>query len=315
MDCKRVEENLPFYFYEELPEEERAALEAHLKDCPRCAGAAAELGRLRAVLDQRPLRQPSPELLVQSRQDLEEALDREAQSWRAMVRSWLVVPPGVSALRATTALAILTVGFSLGWTLQQRSGARGPVAPAGSAPWIGADMNDLHISGISRVAPDPQTGGVRITLDAERRVTLEGSLDDPRIQQVLVTAVKSYDNPGIRRDTLDVLQGAVGNPAVRDALLYALVNDRNAGVRLEAMAAAREMRCGADLHRALLHAVEQDTNPGVRVLAVDVLTEHAAAENDQELLQALKRLAASEANSYVRMKCAKAVQGLERDEF
>ena len=36
-------------------------------------------------------------------------------------------------------------------------------------------------------------------MDAERRMTLEGSLDNPQIQRVLVYAVKSYDNPGIRR--------------------------------------------------------------------------------------------------------------------
>ncbi|MFQ5696547.1 MAG: anti-sigma factor family protein, partial [Terriglobia bacterium] len=99
MNCQTVQENLTLYFYEELGAEERAALEAHLGVCPACREAAAELGRLRAVLDQRPGREPSPELLVRCRQALEDALDREAGSWRAMVRGWFVVPPGVSALR------------------------------------------------------------------------------------------------------------------------------------------------------------------------------------------------------------------------
>src|SRR5207245_2301513 len=82
-------------------------------------------------------------------------------------------------------------------------------------------------------APDPKTGDVRITLNAERRVTLEGSLDDPQIQQLLVGAVKGYENAGIRRDTLDVLRARSDNPSVRAALLYVMRHDANPGVRLE----------------------------------------------------------------------------------
>ena len=172
----------------------------------------------------------------------------------------------------------------------------------------GPDLENMRISGISRVAPDPQTGGVKITMDAERRVTLEGSLDDPKIQQVLVYAVKNYDNPGIRRDTLDALRSHADNPNIRQALIYAMRHDPNAGVRLEALGAVCNMKPSDDVQRALLDALEHDTNPGVRVAAVDALIDRTDKDGcDASTAQALQHLASTDSNPYVRLKCANAV--------
>jgi hypothetical protein len=314
MSCKTVEDKLTFYLYDELEAGERAAVAAHLESCAACAAALRELERMRAVLDQRPRREPTPELLVRSREALDEALDREAESWRALVRSWFIVPPGVSALRATAALTILVLGFSLGWTLRTRAPAAPTGDGSGPAPWVGSDLSNMRISGISQVTPaDRQTGAgaVRITLDAQRRVTLEGSFDDPRIREVLLYAVKNYDNPGIRRDTLEVLGQSGDNPTVREALLYALRRDPNPGVRLEAAEALRELDWGPDLRYALLDALREDQNPGVRVAAVNVLVDHA----DEEVLPVLEQMAAGDPNTYVRLQCARALRERAREDF
>src|ERR1035437_1472040 len=123
-------------------------------------------------------------------------------------------------------LTLMICGFGLGWGLRPHA-ARLTDAPldANFAAATSPDPENMRINGISRVAPDPKTGGVRITLDAERRVSMEGSLENPQIQQVLVYAMKSYDNPGIRRDTLDALRAHINNPNIRQALLYALRHD------------------------------------------------------------------------------------------
>lgn len=311
MDCKRVEENLPLYFYDELGGEPRAEMEAHLAACPRCAATAEELRRLSAALGARPVAEPSPDLLVRCRYELDEALDRESTGWRALVRSGFGLWPSGSPLQATAALAILLVGFSLGWAMRQQAAAPAPGQGNGAAPWMGADLSNMRINGISRVTPDPQTGEVHITLDAERRVTLEGSLDDARIQQVLLYAMKSYENPGIRRDTLEVLRQHGANPAVRAALLYALRNDPNDGVRLEVLQAVHELAWSPDMRGVLLEALVKDTNAGVRVSALNALLEHA----DAEVLPTLEQLANEDKNPYVRLKCANAVRELSRGEF
>ena len=176
---------------------------------------------------------------------------------------------------------------------------------------MGSDLSNLRISGISQVSPGPETGAVRITLDAERRVVLEGSFDDPRIREVLLYAVKNYDNPGIRRDTLEVLGQSGNNPTVREALLYALRRDPNPGVRLEAAQALQAVAWGADLRQALLDALREDQNPGVRVAAVNVLVEHA----DENVLPVLEQMAAGDPDTYVRLTCARALRERAREDF
>ncbi|HKZ53016.1 MAG TPA: HEAT repeat domain-containing protein [Candidatus Acidoferrales bacterium] len=310
MDCKTAEEKLALHLYDELTPAERAELDAHLAACTGCADAAAELNRLRTVLDQRPRPEPSPDLLVRCRFQLEEALDRETSGWRALVHGGFGLWPQGSALRVTAALAVLVVGFSLGWTLRQQTSLPGVAGPAPPA-WGSADLSNARISGISRVAPNPQTGAVRITLDAERQFTLEGSLEDPHIQEVLLYAVKSYDNPGIRRDTLEVLRSRGSDPVVRDTLLYALHNDPNDGVRLEVLQALHELAWTPQIRQAVLASLERDTNPGVRVAAINILAQHA----DEEVLPRLEQLAVEDRNPYVRLKCANAVREKARQEF
>jgi hypothetical protein len=307
MNCHEFEENLALYLYEELSPEQRAECEAHVAGCATCRAALEEVRRLHAVLGQRPAVQPSPELIVACRQALEEALDREQLGWQGLLREWFTALHLAPASGMALAVAVLVLGFGLGWTLRPRVGSV-PASPAGvvSSSLSGLDLSNLRISGISHVAPDPRTGEVRITMDAERRVTLEGSLDDPRIQQVLVYAVKSYDNAGIRRDTLDALRARSNNPTFRQALLYAMQHDKNVGMRLEALDAVRGLEWGPDLTQAFLDTVQHDANPGMRVAAIDVLARHA----DETVLPTLRRVASSDSCRYVRLKSTSAVMEL-----
>jgi len=311
MDCRNAEERLPLYLYDELAEAERAELDAHLAACAACAGALAELRRLHGALESRPRLEPSPDLLARCRLDFDEALDRETTGWRALIRSGFGLWPIGATFRVSTALAVLLVGFSMGWAVRQQTAPLRSPRAANINPWMGADLSGLRISGISRVTPDPQTGMVHITMDAERRLILEGSVDDPRIQQVLLYAVKNYENPGIRHDTLEVLRSRSTDPAIREALLYALRHDPNDGVRLEALQSIRELAWSPEVRAAILEALQKDTNPGVRITAINVLLEHA----DEAVMPALQEVAKRDSNPYVRMRCANAVRELSRGEF
>jgi hypothetical protein len=313
MNCDDLEKAIPLYLYEELTSEERVALEGHLTACGGCRARLEESRRLHRVLSECPQPEPTPELLVRSRQALDDALDREQLGWRGLLRGWMWNFGGAPAPRLAAVLTLVLLGFGLGWTLRPRAKSLEPVAPRQTAAsFFGTNPGDLRIRHISEVAPDPQSGGVRITLDAERRVTLEGSLDDPRIRQVLVDTMRGYDNPGIRRDTLEALRTHRDNPSVRAALLFAMRHDPNAGMRLEALGTVRGMECGQDVHQALLAALEHDANPGVRVAAVNALMEHAAEEGEDEtVMPVLAKLAASDQNPYVRLQCQAAVRKME----
>ena len=307
MECKDLQKRLLAYLYEELPSEERTVCDAHLAQCTRCQSELESTRRLHHLLSERSAEEPSPALLVECREALSSALDREPApgSLLARLRAWVSPLRPMPAFSAAGALTLLLFGFGLGWELRARARPAQPGSSNIAASSFG--LENFRINGISRVAPDPQTGEVRITLDAERRVTLQGSLDDPRIQQVLVYAVKSYDNAGIRRDTLDALRPRASNPNFRQALLYAMRQDRNPGVRLEALDAVRGLEWDADTRRAFLDLLEHDANPGLRIAAIDELVKHA----DQEVLAALGQLAAKDSSRFVRLKCATAVRDID----
>lgn len=308
MNCDQANQNLELYLYGELPAAEREALEAHLTECAACRANVERGRRLHSLATAYALPAPAPEVLVLCRQRLEAALDREQYGWRRLfsdARAALSNPSRVAA-----ALTVLVFGFGLGWTLRPRVAARtaipGRQVEASAAPDLG------NIGAISQISEDPETNKVRITVNSERRVTLEGSLDDPRIRQILVDAVKTYSNPGIRLDTLDALRQKTDNPSVEDALLYALERDPNAGVRLAALRSVPSMTWDSKVQDALVKAIQTDANPGVRVEAVDDLVKHAVTARDRALLPVLQSFARSDSNNYVRVKALTAIHELEQ---
>ncbi len=314
MDCHKLQENLPLLVYGELADAELTACQEHLVGCAACQAEREKLEQLHQVLSQRSQIEVEAGLLAEARMNLDEALDDEQHGWRALwtkgLPLWRFQPASGFAL----AITLILCGFGVGWGLRPHADRLTSVAPEVNSSSVGGqDLDNMHIKGISRVDPDPQTGGVKVTMDAEKRVTLEGSMDDPKIQQVLLYAVKSYENPGIRRDTLDALRNHTDNPNVREALIYALQNDANAGVRLEALGAVSDMNSSSDVHAALLNALEHDANPGVRIAAMDAVIGSQGEQNyDAPTSKALAHLASTDSNPYVRMKCANAVLRTER---
>lgn len=313
MNCEKMEEYLPLLLYGELSAAEQSACAEHLAGCASCRAEQEKLAQFHQLLAQRPTVEISPSLLAEARMDLDAEIENYQHGWRALLdgRPFLRFQP---ASGIAVALTLMLCGFGLGWGLRPHAGQLTKSVPGVNTSDVGSpDLENMRIRGISSVSPDPRTGGVKITMDAERRVTLEGSLDDPNIQEVLVYAVKSYDNPGIRRDTLDALSAHTDNPNIRHALIYAMRNDPNAGVRLEALQAVCNMQSSEDVRAALLASLEHDTNPGVRVAAVDALIRHTEqAGCDVPTAQALEHLAATDRNPYVRLKCANAVMKLDK---
>jgi hypothetical protein len=313
MDCKDFEEKLDLYLYQELPPSDQQRLEEHASGCEACQERLEQMRRLHALLTSRPATEITPELLVRSRLKLEDALDGEQLGWRRLLADWFPLLPGAHAPRAAVALVLLVLGFGLGWVLR-----RGPTntPPVDNLPvkssFLGSGLG--QISSISQVLPDPATDQVRITLNAQHHVTLEGSLDDPRIRQILVDAVKSYDNAGIRLDTLNALGQKRDDPSIQDALLYALQRDPNPGVRLQAVESARQMTWSDRVQAALVQAAAGDNNPGVRVAAIDALVNHALSQRDESLIPVLQGFAERDANNYVRIKALAAVHELEESQ-
>ena len=93
---------------------------------------------------------------------------------------------------------------------------------------------------------------------------------------------------------------------VRAALLNAVANDQNPGVRLKALEGLKSFVSDAQVRKTLAQVLLKDENPGVRIHAIDMLT----ASRDGSTVGVLQNLVERENNSYVRLRCEKALQDM-----
>lgn len=300
MSCEQVRAQISWYLYNELDEAARTALEDHVESCGPCAGELEKERSFLAQLAARPAAEPSAALMAECRHDLMRAVYREE---RKRNQDAIVVLHPLAALRQlwawmrpaqpVAALALVVMGFLGGWYVRNGRGATRSPNPG-----------DGMIANISGVNLDPQAGQVQISFDEVRRQTLSGGIQDPRIQNFLIFAAKSYGNPGVRMDTIDILKERAGERQIRDTLLYVVERDRNPGVRLKALEGLKQYARDGEVRQALMRVLTNDDNPGMRVQAIDLLmTAHA-----HDLIRVLQDVAQKEENNYVRMRCQTALR-------
>ena len=304
MKCEQVKTQISWYLSNELDEPERSDVEEHVESCAVCA---AELERERAFLARlsaRPALEPSTALTAECRHDLMRSIYR-AERLRGESAAAPANP--VTALREAwfsmrvwwqpaAATCLVALGFFGGQWMRT-----GQVPSARSI-----NPNDAVIANISSVNLDPRAGQVQISFDEMRRQTLNGKLQDPNIQRFLIYAAKSYANPGVRLDTLDILKDRAADKEIRNTLLDVVANDANAGVRLKALDGLKLYASDPEVRLALIGVLTKDDNPGMRVQAIDLLME----SQDRSLVGILQGVAQKEDNNYVRMRCRKALQDM-----
>ena len=137
-----------------------------------------------------------------------------------------------------------------------------------------------------------------VKYDAVSPQVQTGSLNDPKIQQLLLYAARNNFNPGVRMDSVDLLTQQPNDTHVREALIYALRYDSNTGVRLKALdGLGPYVKGDVQVRDAVLESLMSDANPGVRVEALRLLE---PVRCDSSVRIVLQRLAAKDENRYIR---------------
>lgn len=299
MKCEWVQENILLHIYNELPDDARYELEQHVA---RCAGCAAELKsarQLHATLSQFPVQEPSPNLVAASRMRLQETLETTEQGgfWQRLIfdpGAWLRPIKLAPALAA----AIFIVGFAggIGATYQVMAGQgmSGRTASDLSA----AAPTESSITGIQSISQQPGSSQISIRYNTVSTQETQGSLNDQRIQQLLLFATRNNYNSGVRMDSVDLLTQAPNDTRVREALLYALRYDSNPGVRLKAIEGLGSyVKDDVRVRNAVLEALVNDSNPGLRTQALHLLEPVRA---DSSVRVVLQKLAENDQNLYIR---------------
>jgi acyl-homoserine lactone acylase PvdQ len=303
MKCDWVRQNILFYVYNELEDDARYEIEQHLGRCPECATELKATRKFHTTLSQLTVAEPTPNLVASSRMRLQEALETASQGgfWRRVIfdpGAWL------RQIRMSPALAavIFIVGFGggIGATYNFLTG-RTPIAgivngEQGSNST--APVEASTIAAIRSVSQEPGSNQVSIKYDTVSTQEAQGSLNDQRIQQLLLFAARNNYNSGVRMDSVDVLTQTPNETNVREALLYALQNDSNPGVRLKALdGLSGFVKQDPRVRDAVLQSLIGDANAGVRMQALRLVEPMKA---DSSVRSVLTKLAAADQNVSIR---------------
>ena len=316
MTCEQAQGNVILAQYGELPDEMQLPLERHLAGCEECRrewNAVLALGEHLALA---PAAEPAPNLLAASRMRLDEALDAiPARSmtqhfWGNAFR-WLSYVQGAPAL--TTLL--LGAGFLGGSFLARYQAAHAPQLPR---PVILSSTANGAIASVSGIVQTPNSDLVQVKYNRVVPETVQGSLDDPQIRQLLMLGTKLATDNNVHADSVallanecraghscDSVNGDTGG--IRSALLVSLRTDRSPAVRLKALQGLQPYVAQDERVRdAVLDSLMHDRSADVRTEAVSMLEPVGA---DSSVRQVLRTVSAQDVNPAIRTASFQALQG------
>jgi HEAT repeats/Putative zinc-finger len=300
MKCEWVQENILLYIYNELADDARYELEQHLGRCPDCAAELKSARTFHSTLSKHPVQEPTPNLLAASRMQLQEALETAPQGgfWQRLTfdpANWL------RQVRFSPALAavIFMVGFGGGIITMIQTKTNPPDLGSIQNPAQQQVPQEASITGIRSVVQESGSDRVNIKYDTVTTQDLTASINDQRIQQLLLFAARSNYSSGVRMDSVDLLTQKPDDTRVREALMYSLRNDTNPGVRLKAIEGLGSyVKDDTRVRDAVLNALMRpDENPGVRTQALHLL---GPVKADSSVRAALQQLAGTDKNQYIR---------------
>jgi hypothetical protein len=299
MKCEWVRQNILFYVYNELEDDARYEVEQHLGRCPGCATELQATRDFQTTLSQQmPVSDPTPNLLAASRMRLQEGLEsaRQGGMWRRLI---LEPATWFRQVRMSPSLAaiIFMVGFGGGIAATYNVVSSGR---NGGNPLIAVDSSNGNspaqpvesaaIAGIRSVTQEPNSNRVSVKYDTLTTQEAKGSLNDQRIQRLLLFAARNNYNSGVRMDSVDLLTQTPDDIRVREALMYALQNDNNPGVRLKALdGLSGFVRRDPLVRDGILRALISDTNSGVRMQALHLVEPMKADSNVRSVLAKLAK--------------------------
>jgi hypothetical protein len=311
MRHKKFQEWILLQAYDELGSREREELERHLGSCAECRSERDRVNQFHRLLA---ARQPVPGtdgVLQSARDGLRAAINREGNRPRHEGRiASLIGRFFEGGYRPALAGALcLAAGIAVGRYLLQpghQAVQNGPEVQT-TAP---VQPGDTHISNVRFVNSNLESGSVEFTFDAVRPVHVKGNINDEQVQKIMMHALLTEDNPGVRLRSVSTIAalGSKSDIDIKTALITSLKTDENAGVRGEALKTLRHYPMDNDIREAFLFVLGHDKNPGIRIAAINCLdsTRVVGASLDRGMLEVLRERMNRDDNNYIRLR-AKAV--------
>ncbi len=315
MKCEKAQQNIVLVTYGELPDEQMAPLEEHLAGCEACTRELSAQLAMHETLAFHPMTDPSPNLLAHSRMRLDEALDTiPPHGFLTRLRNnffgWIGHMQGAPALMTL----LVGVGFLAGNFTYRYQVAHLPKMPS---PVVLSNTTNGAIANISGIVQTPNSQIVQVTYNRVVPETVQGSLDDPQIRQLLLIGTKAAATNGVRTDSVALLANecrtgrqCVGGPdgsGIRSALLVSLRYDKSPDVRLNALEGLQPYVAEDQRVRdAVLEALMHDADPQVRTRAISLLQ---PVESDSSVRKVMRTVSTTDENPYIRTVSTNALAG------
>src|SRR6266516_8079558 len=159
MNCREYQQQITLLLYEELPENARPVLEAHLRECTTCKDVLEAEASMHSALSEDAAGWDIPsDLLVESRRSLADALDRVEQKrsrWRLPALSGILTP-----MRLLESSALVAMGLALGVYVGNQQPQVSTSAVQDNQ--ISTIPRNGSISNLRIVSADPATGQVEL---------------------------------------------------------------------------------------------------------------------------------------------------------
>ncbi|HEV2620080.1 MAG TPA: HEAT repeat domain-containing protein [Acidobacteriaceae bacterium] len=314
MNCEQAAQHIILVTYGELADDRIATLERHLAECEACNRELKALLAMHEALAYRPVMEPSPNLVAQSRMRLDEELDgMPAHGFLTRLRvnlfAWLCHVQSAPAL----VTLLLGVGFLAGDFTYRYQVAHQPVRQ-GAVQF--ENTTNGTIADVSSIVQTPNTHQVQVSYNRIIPETIQGSLDDPQIWKILVIGMKQAANSGVRSDSVALLANEcrIGHQcnggqdsSVRNGLLVSLRYDKNPNVRLAALEGLQPYVAEDQRVRdGVLDALAHDSSERVRTRAISLLQ---PVESDSSVRQVMRTVSTTDENPYIRTVSTHALAG------
>jgi len=208
MKCEDLQLNLPVYADDILNNDERAAVEAHLSQCPLCRQKLADFQELRNSLRSFARPEISSQLLNSVRTAVAAQLQTTSPQSKSVFsddfKEWLqmrVMPYGVGAF------ASLILGFTLLWSLL--SAAR--IEPVNNSAQSGSFPNSTVL--LANANPQNNPNGFDLTPSEYAQTRFAFSAESPSInpQGALIALTKSLMRGDMKDEEVVVVADVFGN--------------------------------------------------------------------------------------------------------
>jgi len=320
---KRTEEQLLLFFYNELNEKERRAMQLHLEQCSTCRQQLEQLQSMRAKLVDTPRITPAEELLLRlNRRVMLEIGDRHSARFAGLrqfiedVRETLSEALAQPRYQLVAASLTFVIGLYIGrlWFADAGQPATGGLADLvrNNYTLTEGESNDmqkliaaylLNTGGLRIENLRPVENGtagskqIALKLKMEDDLALKGDLMDPTIQRMLMYSARHDQDAERRQMAVQLLAGLPQNTGVSATLAAVLVHDTDEEVRLLALRKLASRDLTDQTIDAYKLAAMRDPNPTIRRMALERLARNA----DEQLIPVLVLITTRETDEELRM--------------